>query len=330
MKILFANIGWMKHYQGNTDTDYIKGGGAHPDARKHEVYNFQPVNGWYHGYAQPAGKTIDLNKIDEECSGDVLEDVLVVWVAPYQGRKSRRIVGWYKHATVYRNFQKEKKGTRNGYAFNIKAKVEDSTLLPVMERTLDVPRSRRKGEGFSGRPTIWYADSDNPDVVRFRKKVWKYIHTYSPSAQPKPGKAGKAPKQYDQEAKKRVEEAAVNYVTEYFEKTLKYKVKSVEPENKGWDLEAVSLEATKDDLKLYLEVKGLSGNAISVRITKNEYEKMKSNKDIYYLCVVTNALTSPTLYTFEWNDEKEYLVSNDGNNYILKVELIPSYHAYLE
>lgn len=327
MRILFANIGWMTAYQGNTKTDYIKGGGSWNDDDKHEVYNFMPVDGWFHGYAQPSGKTINLNTIDKDCSGDILEDVLVVWVAPFEGRKSRCIVGWYNHATVYRNFQKEKKGIRNEYAYNIKAKVEDCTLLPVMERTFEVPRSRYKGEGFTGRPTIWYADSTNQPVVKYRSKVWSYIQNYSPSASPKAGKSGNAPKQYDQESKKRVEDAAIKYVIHHFE-SLGFSVESKESDKLGWDL-----EAEKAGLKLLLEVKGLSGNEISVRITKNEYEKMLIHQGNYFLCVVTNAIKAPTLYTFELDDRDEQdkrLVSNDGNDYILKIELIPSYHAYLE
>ncbi len=320
-KILFANIGWMKYYQGNTDTDFIKGGGSWDDADKHEIYNFQEVDGWYHGYAQPAGMTINLNAIDEMCEGDVLKDVLVVWVAPFFGKKARCIVGWYKHATVYRYRQKEKKGVRGDYDFNIKAKKGDCTLLPEMERTFEVPRSRYKGEGFTGRPTIWYADSTNPDVVKYREKVWKYINNYSSKS---PSTSHKPAKKVDVVAREKVEKAAVAYVDHYYSE-LGFKVESVEKENKGWDLEARIGES-----ELLLEVKGLANNEISVHITRNEFNQMKLNKDIYHLCVVTNALTSPTLYTFEWDDDKEYCISNDGNGLILKIDLIPSYVAFVE
>ena len=61
-RILFANIGWMINYQGNTSTDHIKGAGSY-DADKHEVYNFKKVNGYYYGYVQPAIDTINLRGV---------------------------------------------------------------------------------------------------------------------------------------------------------------------------------------------------------------------------------------------------------------------------
>lgn len=315
-RILFANIGWMINYQGNTSTDHIKGAGSYIDADKHEVYNFKKVNGYYYGYVQPAIDTINLKRIDENCSGDVLDDVLVVWMSPFEGAKSRRIVGWYNHATVYRHIQPDVNGQRGGYGYFIKAHTRDCVLLPVIERRIMVP----KAKNFSGQKNVWYADSPDPEVKAFLKEVWNYISNYSSGTKPKSNQPAKV----DAAARKTVETRAVDYVLTYF-KSLGYQVTSVEKENKGWDLEAV-----QDGLKLLLEVKGLAGEEISVHITQNEFEKMKSNKNNYFLCVVTNAMLSPTLYTFEWNERSGCCVSNDGNNLKLTIDLIPTYIARVE
>ena len=44
-KILFANIGWMTHYKGNTKKDQIVGGGSWSNDDKHEAFNFSPIKG---------------------------------------------------------------------------------------------------------------------------------------------------------------------------------------------------------------------------------------------------------------------------------------------
>lgn len=315
-RILFANIGWMINYQGNTDTDHVKGAGSYSDADKHEVYNFKKVDGYYYGYVQPVIDSINLKRIDPLCSGDVLEDVLVVWMAPFEGTKSRRIVGWYENATVYRYIQPDLKGYRGGYGYFIKACSKDCVLLPVIERIFKVP----KETDFSGQSNVWYPKLTIPDVKAYINDVLNYITSYSSGSKPKSANSAKV----DTKARKIVEKNAVEYVTTHF-KALGYKVTSVEQENKGWELEAV-----QDGLKLMLEVKGLAGNSISVHITQNEFEKMKSNKNNYFLCVVTNAMVSPILYTFEWNERSGCCVSNDGNNLQLKIDLIPSYIARVE
>ena len=71
-------------------------------------------------------------------------------------------------------------------------------------------------------------------------------------------------------------------------------------ENIGWDLEAL-----KEKLMLRIEVKGLSGEEISVHLTQNEYDKMRDkNNANYRLCIVTKVLIDPEMYTFIYNGDK--------------------------
>lgn len=316
MKILFANIGWMTDYQGNTKTDYIKGGGSWNNARKHEVYNFQSVNGWCYGYVQPAGKGkyIDLRRIDKKCRGDVLDDVLVIWMAPLHGEGSRFIVGWYEHATVYRYCQNDTSGKRSGYGYFIKAKAADCTLLPVIDRTFYVPKKKY----FSGQANVWYADKNLPEVINYRQDVWTYVNG---SKIKQPSRVSKTVKKVDPNAKKKVEKAAIKYVTDYY-KSNGYVVTSVEKENKGWDL-----EAEKGDLTLLLEVKGLAGNEIAIRITENEFKKLTKNTNCY-LCVVTDVLKSPMLFIYVWDKNKKCFVPVDGNGPNLNIDERPTYYGY--
>lgn len=115
------------------------------------------------------------------------------------------------------------------------------------------------------------------------------------------------------EVRKRVEEAAIKIVTQHYE-NFGYKVKTVEKENLGWDL-----EATKGHTSLRIEVKGLSGEEISVHITQNEYAKMTYNNNSHYrLCVVTEALTSPLLSTFVYDGEKWVCI--EDSDLVLNIE----------
>ena len=50
-------------------------------------------------------------------------------------------------------------------------------------------------------------------------------------------------------------------------------------------------------------MKGLSGSQIVVDLTPNEYRAMGQYRDSYRVCVVTNALTTPSLAVFAFSPE---------------------------
>lgn len=316
MRMLFANIGWMVHYEGMTSHDNILGGGTHPD--KHEIYNFKNIKGKMYGYVQPGrGYSINISRIEKTDNCEYIDDVLVVWLASNPGVKGTYIVGWYKSATVYSECQDSRYSQRHNYSYNIMAKAENVFLLPVDERTFLIPRANNNGKGFLGQSNIWYADSNNPEILKFRKKVFNYINTY-----------GRKEKKHIQkhkiainvDAKSAVEKVAVECVTEHYQ-SLGYSVKSVEKENKGWDL-----NATKNNFSLKVEVKGLAGEKLSVHITRNEFEKMNKHKSSYRFCVVLNALKSqPDLLVFLWDKNK--WVCEDDSDIVLEIEQIESYIA---
>jgi hypothetical protein len=111
-------------------------------------------------------------------------------------------------------------------------------------------------------------------------------------------------RQPDPLRRQKIEEAAISKTTDHYT-NLRYVVDSVEGDNVGWDLNAA--QSTR---QLKLEVKGLSGCECRIELTPNEYAKMKQHRDLYRVCVVTNALTSPVLSIFaysqvskRWQDE---------------------------
>ena len=322
MKILFANIGWMIHYRGNNAKDQIVGGGSYRNDDKHEAYNFLPINGKCYGYVQPVKwGEINLGRIDKDgINQNALKDVLVIWIAKHPGAGGTYIIGWYKNAKVFRSFKESNAVERNKYGYNVVAKKEDCTLIPIDQRTFLVPRAKIKGKGFLGQSNVWYADSPDQAVQDFRKEVIDYIQHFSKVGR----KISVTSLKVDAEARKRVEKAAVSFVTKEYQ-SLGYRVISREKENVGWDL-----DAKKDGISLKLEVKGLAQSQVSVRISDNEYKSMMSNKDRYRLCVVTNAVKNPSLIKFIWDESLGEWVSDEDETISLTIELKPSYLAIVE
>lgn len=321
MRILFANIGWMTHYQGITKHDQIKGGGSWRNDDKHEAFNFLPINGKCYGYVQTVRwGTINLQRIDKNAVGDKLDHVLVIWTAPNPISRGTYIVGWYKDATVFSSFQNLPFTEREKYDYNIVAKETNCTLLPIDKRIIKVRRADSENKGFMGQSNIWYADSDENKVLQFRKKVIDYVAHYSVGNPAIPAHFLKV----DAEARKKVEIAAVEYVTKEYQ-GLGYTITSREKENVGWDL-----DAKKSRTKLKLEVKGVAQSQVSVHITQNEYQTMMANKDSYRLCVVTNAIQNPYMVVFIWREELGAWVSDMDESVVLSIDIKPSYIAVVK
>ena len=313
MPILFCNVGWMERYQGLRAGDQISGGGAYvkKEGRGHEVCNFSPDNDTLYGYVQAPGAQINLERLGANSGDDSIAGTTIVWTATRPGGGTT-IVGWYKDATVFRDYQKFKKTPRpqsqNGIdGYRITAPAGSATLLPIDARVFEIPRQVKGGMGQSN---VWYADS--PESSSLVKDVRKLIKIgQSPHARrPKHGKP------QDQERKAKVEKAAIRACCTHFE-NLGYDVLSVEKDNVGWDLVAKSGRAS-----LRIEVKGLSGAEFSVELTPNEYNAFTQQANDYRLAVVTNALESPSLSICRYSDEEAAWVveGNDGRALEIKVK----------
>lgn len=320
MKILFANIGWMKFYQGNQDYDPIRRGGSHPAKRKHEIYNFMPINGKYYGYVRSGG-VLNLQAIDQDCPdvADRLDGVLVVWVATHPKNGGRRIVGWYKNATVYRELRESKNALRMSYDYNIRASVSNCTRVPSSNR--DSEMSVPHGPGFFGRANIWYPNKymQIPTVKKYIARVLDYIDNYNENTEV----ADEQTRQTDAQEKKRVEKKAIELVTKHY-KSLGYTIVSVEKDNIGWDLNAFNGEES-----LKLEVKGRGSDNVDVMITRNEYQNMNKYKDNYRLCVVTNVLSKHELFIFKWNKRLKKWADEEDDSIVLDLEAL-DYNATIK
>lgn len=308
MSMLFCNIGWMENYDGLNHGDGIVGGGRYikENKRGFEICNFSRTsNGLVYGYVQPTHKSnsINLERISDRVNDDFIDDVTVIWTAKREGMGTV-VVGWYLHARVYRYFQEfeEEEAQQhisngvNGYY--VTAKAEDSHLLKVDERVLCVPRREK---GAMGQSNVWYADQ--PLGIKFSKKVNKYI-TQNEKDSLNHLKSKKK-KSVDPILKLRVEKSAIELVFSYYE-NLGYEVKSVERDNKGYDL-----VAKNEKIELLIEVKGLSGIDRQIGLTPNEYKFFQSNDVNYRLIVVSSALSEPKMTICRFSSEAQSWIIED-------------------
>ena len=208
MRLLFCNIAWMNYYKGIIpEKDEPYGGGSYVVEHKEggEVFNFDPLPiqlddgtvldicyGFTETKTSKSGKIQELHieKIEgcEDCGKqDFVEDVTVIYCAAKPNQSFTSVVGWYKHATVYRNYQEpvliRPDGTKIYLYFNAEALKENCVLLPREERrpTLwNVPR-RQTGASYGfGQSNVWFADGrrENKLLDEFLKKTIDKIENY--------------------------------------------------------------------------------------------------------------------------------------------------------
>ncbi len=163
----------MQKYNGIQGDSIERGGSYNNNETGHEVCNFSSVRGRVYGYVQPTGQ-IKIEKLGVKKEDEFISGVTVVWTAgPETGGTA--VVGWYKNATVYRDYQalenRAKLQKENGLNhYWVMALADDATLLPLDERTLLIPRAVKGGIGQSN---VWYADS--PESKKHVSRVIKLI-----------------------------------------------------------------------------------------------------------------------------------------------------------
>ena len=206
--VVFFNIAWMKWYDGGSNGDTPKNGGSFIDINHtgNEIRNFSPIlvdsfenDKRYAGCECLFGsyETKSFNETTRQtrierisgCQGlkneGYANNVLVIWcaTAPNGGRK---VVGWYKDATVCRYYEdlevERDDGNFNVHSYNVYAKAENAVLLSEKERfnaKWSVPGYTRKGDttfGF-GQSNVWYASE--PGAEEYVKELVNNIDAYA-------------------------------------------------------------------------------------------------------------------------------------------------------
>ncbi len=212
MKVLFCNIAWMDYYKGVMDgIDIPKNGGSFvaETMDAHEAYNFEavalteedgyPVGEYCLGFVETKttnGKDRNQLKIEkiagcELCKNEAqVDDVLVIYCAkfPDSSVQETYVVGWYKHATVYRNYETLSFSDGNDGVFyqdyNAIALKENCVLLPRSARRKTMWKVPRKNNGVSygfGQANVWFASGreENENLDKFLERLETQINKYA-------------------------------------------------------------------------------------------------------------------------------------------------------
>ncbi len=176
LPLIFCNIGWMSNYEGiKGKPDKIVGGGKWVEATGSggECCNFLVVDGnKVYGHVETIhGETdrqIGLKALDPQ-AGDAAH-AHVIWTATHPDERGRRVVGWYKNATVYRERQKFERYPSAQHAldevgsYRIVALAEGAHVVPLHDRSLRLGR----GPGWMGHNPWWYPKSAaSPEIEHF-------------------------------------------------------------------------------------------------------------------------------------------------------------------
>ena len=108
--------------------------------------------------------------------------VLVVYCAKHPAHKFTTVVGWYKHATVYRHYQEAVFAPEDIQYYNAIANSSDCVLLPAGIRSRKVQwEVPRKSNGWAygfGRANVWYASEEDSRLQDYLTRLVKQIDEY--------------------------------------------------------------------------------------------------------------------------------------------------------
>ena len=119
-----------------------------------------------------------------------VDNVIVVFCSKAHNSKTMRVVGFYKNATAFRDYQEcvfpSEDGNDYVQSYSFLAEKKDCVLLPYQERfrTGDwfVPTSGKMGYSFGyGHNNIWFAGSNtyNMDEINYVNKMIESIENYN-------------------------------------------------------------------------------------------------------------------------------------------------------
>lgn len=212
MRLLFCNITWLDYYKGVfPGVDTPKGSADFNKTGREalEQYNFERVAlNFYEGPFESGDYCLgyveikpakanknqllieNINGCEDFINQDFVEDVLVIYCANHPAHNFTTIVGWYKHATVYRYYQEVEFPTGDEgegiyvQSYNAIAKAEDCVLLPRRERSnkpkWSVPRKQSGTSYGFGQSSLWFAEKEeeNTYLETYLDRIVKQIEEY--------------------------------------------------------------------------------------------------------------------------------------------------------
>lgn len=305
----------MDFYAGVTNTDQPRGGGAYVRQHGfgHEAFNFAPHRGRYFGFVQASGSGVNLGRLGAPAGANSLPGVTVVWVAKHPTEGGTRVVGWYRNATAYAQYQDSPTNTRllpKGHLAGFLLKTDNATRLDRHDREHLVPR----GKSGMGQSNIWYPGDDDSE------RLLEYVASRESGRPLTASRRAAATRLQDVERRQRIELIAMKAAAKWFD-DRKYVVADVCMQNLGWDLEA---RRGRDCLRVEVKGTSLGAKSFAVELTPNEYRNVcdPSLRNPYRICVVSEAESTPLVQVFAWSDERDAWATDDGMTMLSLEEIV--------
>lgn len=183
-RVIFARVGWSEKYDGaKSRAEWPIGGGSNNKKRcGDEVHNFTKIGGRIYGFCQPAVNSkrgIKPERVQPGFHGEILPNVLIVFVAVHPEQRGQRVVGWYRNASLYSEHQPSLSPKRKKLHYSAVTKAGDAVLLPVDRRDWRV----RAGTGGIGQVNICYLYKTNgrSKGLRWAARIIRAIKDWRPS-----------------------------------------------------------------------------------------------------------------------------------------------------
>jgi|GEM_PF-449038 len=303
-RIIALRVAWMNNYEGTNKDDIPTGAGSFVTENKDggEAYNFKNINGRLYGYARnQKDRNYKIEHMGANKDDDSIDKVTIIFISKNPNTGGQFIIGWYHNALFYRRLQKLKSKMRgNRPEYICQSNFKDAVLLPPDQRVFRIPNDPNHKPGQTNH---WYFMGEPYHQINY--SIWEYIQFNKLPKTTLGRKRASRPWQTDVDKRKRVELAAMDTTAEYFERRG-FLIEDVSKHNVGWDL-----EASHDNTRLLLEVKGLSQSLGSIELTPNEYKH--STLLNYRLCILENALDANKLFhVFKLDKTKNNWISEEG------------------
>lgn len=106
MRLLVINLSWFEgNYDKKAKTSASGFAYAKEDPYVHECFNFKNKGGSYYAFV-PGISSLNIKRLGALPSDSSISDVFVIFISKDSKIGTRKIIGYYENATVFKKYQK--------------------------------------------------------------------------------------------------------------------------------------------------------------------------------------------------------------------------------
>ena len=171
MRLLVINLSWFEgNYDKKAKTSASGFAYAKEDPYVHECFNFKNKGGFYYAFV-PGISSLNIKRLGALPSDSSISDVFVIFISKDSKIGTRKIIGYYENATVFKKYQKGP-NKMNGQNIYYLGSSSTAKVFPVEKRpVIDGISSFKGSKGLFGQKAVWYPDLNNPNIVNIVSRM---------------------------------------------------------------------------------------------------------------------------------------------------------------